>query len=351
MKHCVKDFLPLGGKHCITNALKQIFSYYKYPLSEEMIFGLASGIAFTYINLAHSPMISGRTKPFVFESKLAERLHITIKCKQPKSYERAFLHAKNMIDKDIPVLVYTDMAFLDYLNLDKNSHFGGHAVVISGYDDDTQVFYVSDRDNHNYQIRIPNGYISENYHLVGFDEIALARSSNYRPFPANNKYLEFDFSQYKPISKSIIVDAIADTCESMLHAPANLLGINGIQKFSKEVLKWKNFDEDKRKIAGITNYFQISGDGGTGGGIFRKMYGGVLIEAEVIAEQKGLAEIGNAFIALSQKWDLLAKSMWQLGETGNTNLLGEMSNQISFLYENETTLFMQLHTVISTKIL
>ncbi|MNW33692.1 hypothetical protein D3C74_106580 [compost metagenome] len=52
MIHIVKDFTPSGGKHCITNALKQVFHYYGYPPSEEMIFGLASGLSFTYINLA-----------------------------------------------------------------------------------------------------------------------------------------------------------------------------------------------------------------------------------------------------------------------------------------------------------
>ena len=71
MKHIIENFVPLGGKHCITNALKQIFYYYDHPLSEEMIFGVASGLAFTYINLANSPMVSGRSKLFEFERKLA----------------------------------------------------------------------------------------------------------------------------------------------------------------------------------------------------------------------------------------------------------------------------------------
>ena len=34
MQNVVKDFIPQGGKHCITNSLKQIFSYYCHKLSE-----------------------------------------------------------------------------------------------------------------------------------------------------------------------------------------------------------------------------------------------------------------------------------------------------------------------------
>ncbi|MBA9086892.1 hypothetical protein FHR92_003372 [Fontibacillus solani] len=140
MIHIVKDFTPSGGKHCITNALKQVFHYYGYPLSEEMIFGLASGLSFTYINLANSPMVSGRSKLFEFERKLANRLNITIKCKQPKNYNIAFDQTKKMLNRNCPILVYADMPFLKYLGLDENSHFGGHAVILFGYDDETGIF-------------------------------------------------------------------------------------------------------------------------------------------------------------------------------------------------------------------
>ncbi len=46
MKKIIEDFIPQGGKHCITNALKQVLSYYDYPISEAMIFGIASGLSF-----------------------------------------------------------------------------------------------------------------------------------------------------------------------------------------------------------------------------------------------------------------------------------------------------------------
>lgn len=345
MKHIVNNFNPIGGRHCITNALRQIFCYNGCPLSEEMIFGVASGLAFTYINLAGSPMISGRTKVFEFEDKLAHRLNISIKCKHPKNYELAFSRTVKMIDEDKPVLVYADMPYMSYLNLDKSSHFGGHAVVIIGYDDEDKIFYVSDRDNHDCPIRTPRGDIAADYHRVSFAEMELARNSSFRPFPANNKYLEFDFSGFVPITGEVIVSAITDTCQSMLYPQANLLGISGINKFAKEIKKWKNFDVEKRKKAGLTNYFQISADGGTGGGIFRKMYGQFLVEADEILPQKGLAGIGARYIDLGGQWDMLADSMWTLGENGDTDLLCVMSEQIARLGETEKLLLTQLESI------
>ena len=69
MQHLIKDFHPSGGKHCVSNALKQVFHYYGHELSEEMIFGLASGLNFFYFEFKTLPypLIGGRTKIGNFE--------------------------------------------------------------------------------------------------------------------------------------------------------------------------------------------------------------------------------------------------------------------------------------------
>ncbi|MGG5368743.1 BtrH N-terminal domain-containing protein [Enterococcus sp. AZ196] len=347
MEYIIEDFTPSGGKHCITNALKQVFDYYDHPLSEAMLFGLGSGLAFTYINLANSPMISGRTKPIEFEEKLAERLTIKAKCRKPKNYENCLVKTIKLIQQNHPVLIYVDMPFMKYLEMAPSSHFGGHAVVLFGFDEEKRLFYVSDRDNSDYPIRTPRGEIASDYHLVSYQEIEQARSSSFRPFPAKNKYFEFDFSTYtEPLTTSIIA-AIKDTCKSMLNPPAKLLGINGIIKFSQEILKWQHFSQDKLKIAGITNYFQISQDGGTGGGIFRKMYGEFLLEVDAILPNKGIAELAAGFIHLGDQWDILAADLWYLGETGDSKILKPLSKQISEMATTERALLQQLELTIN----
>lgn len=339
MRKVIENFVPQGGKHCITNSLKQIFTYYGHPISEEMLFGLASGLSFLYINQAASPMINGRTKIFEFENKLAGRLNITIQCKSSKNYSRALRVSKQMIDTGHPVLIYVDMPYLKYLGLDPDSHFGGHAVVLYGYDETAQKFWISDRDNHDTPISTPLGQLAEDYHFVDYSELEKARSSSFRPFPANNKYLTFDFSGLREIDKAILQSAVIETCDTMLHPPAKLLGINGILKFSKEILKWKQFSPEKLKTAGVTNYFQISKDGGTGGGIFRKMYGEFLIESAPIMNNDQLLSLGQKFIDVSKQWDLIADDMWQLFQTGDAELLKKMSTSVTKIYEIEKGLY------------
>jgi len=342
----IMNFIPLGGKHCITTSLKQVFNFYKYPISEEMLFGIGSGISFAYLNLANSPMITGRIKPFKFEEKIAKRLNVEIKCKTSKQYDIVFEKTKKIIDNNKPVMVYVDMPYLKYLNLQKDSHFGGHSIVIFGYDEEKKGFYISDRDNLDNPINTPKGKIFENYHFVSFKEMEKARSSNSRPFPANNKYMEFNFEKIQPITKEIIIEAIIETCDCMLNPPAQLLGLNGIKKFSKEILKWEKFDKKKLKFSGITNYFMINADGGTGGGIFRKMYGDFLCEASKICKNNAMNLIGKNICRIGNKWEEIASLFWKLGETANISILKQMSEIAIEIFDQESNIFNELRNKI-----
>ncbi|MDE6621173.1 MAG: DUF4872 domain-containing protein, partial [Lachnospiraceae bacterium] len=211
-----------------------------------------------------------------------------------------------------------------------------------GYDDAVEQFWISDREKHDYPCRTPLGEIAEDYHVGRYQEMEQARSSAHRPFPAKNKYLSFDFQGYRPINREIVAEAIAETCDTMLNPPAKLSGVNGILKFSAEILKWEKFSLDKLKLSGTTNYFQISKDGGTGGGIFRKMYGDFLIEAAVILDDKKTALSGKQFLAVAKQWDKIAEDLWQLSLSGNVSLLPKISKEILDIYQQERDLYQHL---------
>ncbi|GAU79126.1 BtrH N-terminal domain-containing protein [Fusibacter sp. 3D3] len=322
----IDRFKTLGGHHCITNSLKQIFTYYGCPLSEEMIFGIGSGLGFAYVNLANAPMISGRIKPFEFEENIAKALRIGIKIKSAKNVAIAMEKVKQNIDHNRPVMLYVDMVYLKYMNLDENSHFGGHSIIIFGYDDEKSVFYVSDRDNEDFKISTPKGEIGENYHLVPYAEMKEARSSNFRPFPPNNNWIEFDFSEIQAIGPAILKASIKKNLNEMLNPPAQLLGINGIRKFAKALKKWHIFSLEQFKLAGCTNYYMIDKDGGTGGGAFRIMYGHFLIEASKVISE--LENQGEAYIEIGTLWEAIAVKMLHIYEHGEVSILEEMSEDI-----------------------
>jgi len=342
----ITNFKPEGGHHCITNSLKQIFIYNDYPISEQMLFGIGSGLGFVYVNLANAPMISGRIKPFEFEKNISDRLGIKIQVKKPKDSKVAFNNLKDTISKQKPVMLYVDMHYLSYLNMEDSGHFGGHSIVVFGFDDNEKCFYLSDRDNSNWKIQSPKGEIGADYHKVSYNEMEKARNSSFRPFPANNKWINFDFTNAKQIDKDIVFEAINNNLDSMLNAPANLLGINGIRKFAKEIEKWRKFGLEKKKLAGITNYFMISSKGGTGGGAFRKMYGEFLIETSEILKQQELANYGKEFLKVAVLWDNIATEMMKLFNTGKDSIIEKLPPMILDIAAKEEKILEQLKKTI-----
>ena len=174
-------------------------------------------------------------------------------------------------------------------------------------------------------------------------EIKYKFSSNYRPFSAKNKYLDVKLDKCRKVTPNIIKAAIRETCDNMLNLPAKLLGSNGINKLSKEILKRNKFEDEKLRKAGITNYFQINADGGTGCGIFRRMYGYFLKEASIILKSIEIKEAGEEFINISEKWDKVGDFMWNLYESGDKQLLIEMSDIIKEIHKDETFALSKLY--------
>jgi hypothetical protein len=348
-KMIIEKFIPQGGHHCVTNSLKQIFNFNDYPISEQMLFGLGSGLGFVYINLANSPMIAGREKIGIFEKNISDRTGVTIQLKKPKNKHIAISKLKKSIVNNEPVMVYVDMPYLGYLNMKDNGHFGGHSIVVFGFDEEEKYFYISDRDNSNWKIHTPKGKIGADYHKVSYKELVKARNSSYRPFPANNKWVKFDFSTAQQIDRTAIYDAIHINAENMLNTPAKLLGINGIRKFANETKKWIKFDLEMKRLTGITNYFMISFNGGTGGGIFRKMYGDFLKESATLINNNEILTIGKEFLKIGELWDNIADELMELYNSGKELIIKRLPVMILEIADKEEKAFKRLKVIALTR--
>lgn len=342
--HKINKFIPMSGHHCITNSLRQIFYFCDYPISEAMLFGIGRGINFLYLNLSNSPMISGRIKPFEFEQNIADALKIDLKLRKPASSKTAMKKLIKSINSDSPVLVYVDMAYLPFMNM-PDSHFGGHSIVVFGYDASKNIFLVSDRDGNDFAIQTPGGPVGNDFHEITYEDLEKARNSKFRPFPANNKYIEMDFGNVSQLSPEIIFNAIKQTTYDFLNPPAKLLGICGIEKFFKEIMKWKSFSEEKLKTAAITNYFMISRKGGTSGGALRKMYAEFLSEASQITNIPSLMEISEQFLDISKLWDNIADKFMHLHEKPDTNIIDTIQDVICKIYIMEKEAFEELNKI------
>jgi hypothetical protein len=109
-------------------------TYYGYPWSEAMCFGIGAGLGFYYsvkddISPTRMIFVRGPEMEPTFFSIAAG----------PASWKHAnndtLETIKKCLDQDVPVIIQTDIYYLGYYN--SSTHFPGHIVSVWGYDDES----------------------------------------------------------------------------------------------------------------------------------------------------------------------------------------------------------------------
>jgi hypothetical protein len=121
-------------------------------------------------------------------------------------------------------------------------------------------------------------------------------------------WFTFDFSGKRQPYPEEIRQAIAEVCTTMLEGPISNIGVRGIRKAATRVLKWSDvMDTEEIRWACFNNFIFIDATGGTGGGIFRFMYGRFLVEASVLTGDKRFADVGKDMMSIGDLWQEVAE--------------------------------------------
>jgi len=267
-----------------------------------MIFGLGSGLGFVYWHSKRGDMVLLPAYPFVggrardLYKNLCSNLGVSVKVNKTSSKTRAYKALKELISKDIPVMITVDMPQLKYLGLPAQAHFGGHCVVVAGLDEDKGIAYIADT-------------MFKGLQTATLKELEEARSSTFKPFPPENKWVTFEFPNKLTPVEVAIRNAINKTAEGMLYPPIKNLGVKGINHFANEIVKWtKLFPPENEPLRQLyeMSYIMMEEDG-TGGGLFRYLYSRFLKEASELLNNKELADLSQRFHQIGQKWTTIAK--------------------------------------------
>lgn len=286
--------------HCITGSLRHIYAYHGYPISEEMLLGLGAGVGFIYWHMKGGlPFLGGRAnvgRPGEegLEKTAGRRTGVEVECIRTDSATRAEKALLELLSAGKPAMLMVDMGYLPYFDFGgEEFHFGGHAVVACGYNPDSRQALVADRD--------------EALHLVSLQALAQARGSKHQPFPPRHAWFDFDFSHSRPPEAREILRAIGECAQGMMQPPIANLGVRGISKAAERIRGWPAvLGERDLRLACINTAILIDARGGSGGGLFRYLYGRFLAEA---GEMTGLAELaaaGQGVQAAGDGWEQAA---------------------------------------------
>lgn len=326
-------FRPLETHHCITGSLRHVYVYNGHPLSEEMLLGLGAGVGFVYWHMkGQIPFLGGRAntgRPGEegLERTAGRRSGVRAEAFRTGNAKKAEQEMLAILDSGQPVMLMVDMGYLPYFHFPEEYHFGGHAIVVAGYDAESRQTLIADRD----------GVL----HEVSLADLAKARASKFKPFPPQHACIAFDFSEKRPPQQNEIRQAIREMVSGMLRPPISNLGVRGIAKAAERVPQWPQAMDAKQLRASCFNtYIMIDAAGGTGGGLFRYMLSRFLREA-------GLAgECVEAFQAIGDRWQEVAGLFKAASETEQAaEALAEVAARLQELSRLEGVAWTQLTTL------
>ncbi|MBY9005335.1 MAG: DUF4872 domain-containing protein [Candidatus Lokiarchaeota archaeon] len=301
-KHIINNFIHKIGVHCESSALRDMFEYYNFPMSEAMVFGLDATMGFGFfdksVNIPNiengksdtSIFLGGKQGTITPSSLSCRLLGITLRKQSFSSEDKAWKESKKLLDQNIPMILQVDLGFLPYINTEENEeiHFGGHAITLAGYDEDKGITLVGDTEYKDFQ-------------EVSIEDLKKARRSKEGPsylHPNNAQYsmIRRPDGKYPPLAAGIKL-AIQQVVNNMLRPSVNYIGIQGLKKFSNSIINWKEelkgifkspFSSKETSLS-KTTFELVHGyieTWGTGGGAFRKLYTTFLEEVLVHPEVK-----------------------------------------------------------------
>lgn len=292
------------GANCGTNATRVALKHMGYDLSEEMVFGLGSGLGFIYQYFTEedSYFVSGKNESL--ENNVCSLLGGQCISGFWDDNDAAWDSLKHFIDNDLPVIVDTSIQelpyFRPYLESLYNIGFGLHNVLVAGYDEVEKTILLLDHRWVNPQI-------------VSYEDFERARSTTNTTIEPRNGYRVLLPTQ--PCSQGFYKDidmAIRLNINRIRYPYAFKMGLKGIKMFQKDVLKfYTNLEENRKHVVVFGSLLEKLG---TGGGNYRRMYGNFLKEAGRETGKEAFEEIGSEYIKCANVWKKLSNILLKANE-------------------------------------
>lgn len=298
------------GSNCGTTATKIILNHYGYQISENMVFGLGSGLGFIYQYYADDEtyFLSGKNESL--ENNIANLLGGSVVTGYFDDEEKAWEMVKGYIDMDIPVILDLSIRYLPYFEPYLESvggiGFGLHNAVLAGYDEKEQTVLLLDHRWSEPQ-------------TISMADLVRSRGAKDSGMDPRNAYRIYLLPEQESVTADKISFAVKLNVHRMKYPFAYKIGLSGLCTFQKELLEIAEQNIAENSANALTTFGMLMEKLGTGGGNFRRIYGRFLREAAEIIQKEEYKEISRRYMDLAGDWKELSFNLINIVKHNNAD--------------------------------
>lgn len=277
--------------HCESGATSSLLSHNGLSLSEPMVFGLASALAFAYIPLVKisgMPLIAYRMPPRSIIKGVHKQLGLTMRYQTFRNPEQGMAELDRQLDQGRIVGLQTSVFWLPYFPDAMRFHFNAHNLLVYG------------RDGDDYLVSDP---VFEDVVRCDAASLKKARFAKGALAAKGMMYYPTHVPQSFDLA-SASVKAIKKNHRTMTGAPLPVIGLRGIRHMGKCIIK---LDRDANKRENylphyLSHIVRMQEEIGTGGAGFRFIYASFLKETAKALNNELLAEAAEMMAEAGDEW-------------------------------------------------
>jgi len=283
------DFNHQQAAHCENGVTSNLLRHYQIRLSEPMVFGIGSGLFFSYmpfLKLNDLPVVSFRPWPGQIFNRITKRLGVKIERFKFKDQAESMEALDRNLQQGIPTGCLVGVYHLTYFPQAYRFHFNAHNIVVVG------------RENGEYLVSDP---IMPNIERLSHHDLQRVRFAKGTYPPRGRMYYISETSSSYNL-KEAIIKGIQQVCKDMLGIPIPLFGVKGIRYLSRQMRKWPKKLGEKRAALYMGQVVRMLEEIGTGGAGFRFIYAAFLQEAARELEQPWLNDMSKEMTVAGDRW-------------------------------------------------
>jgi hypothetical protein len=312
--------------HCESGVVAGLLRGQGFPLSEAMVFGLASALAFAYlgfVRINEMPLISYRMPPRFILRRLRKLLRLPLKVETFASPAEGERRLDTLVAQGRLVGVQSSVFFLPYIPVNMRFHFNAHNLLVYG------------REGDEYLISDP---VFEAPTRSNVHDLTRARFARGVLAPKGLLYYLDGRVAQRDVA-ALLPGALKRTCRVMLQPVLPFIGVRGIRMLARKVHKVTRTAEQPFAQRFVGHIVRMQEEIGTGGGGFRFLYGAFLQEAGVLLGNARLDELALEMVRIGDLWRDFAYDAARMSKGRLPLDGGELAAQLNRIAEREAALF------------